>query len=72
MRDNITVWWPISGDKSRIPVSSLVQLNGVKHSGNDCVRDRIGQVWVNDLYAAIQRVDRSKSRLAPQEWRDHA
>eukprot|EP00959_Pyramimonas_sp_CCMP1952_P331926 6950427-Pyramimonas_sp.AAC.1 len=49
IRDRIPVWRSAnginltSGVRGRIPVSSLVQLIGIKRSRDRCVHDRIGQ-----------------------------
>eukprot|EP00959_Pyramimonas_sp_CCMP1952_P298344 6240539-Pyramimonas_sp.AAC.1 len=60
-----------SGVNGRITVRSLVQLiGGIKHNVDQCARDRVGQAWVNDLYACAQtrRGGRPRFNCVPMDW----
>eukprot|EP00959_Pyramimonas_sp_CCMP1952_P182540 3817382-Pyramimonas_sp.AAC.1 len=70
VRDDILAWRPAndvamaSGDKGRIPVSSLDQPIRVNHTKEIRVRDRVGKAWVNSAHVDTQRGNRPRLHFA--------
>eukprot|EP00959_Pyramimonas_sp_CCMP1952_P442907 9271915-Pyramimonas_sp.AAC.1 len=44
-----------SGNNGRNPPSHIVQLIGIRPNSVQCKYDRVGQVWVNELYTEVNQ-----------------